>query len=176
MKVLVVRHAIAMDRAEFKEEQSKNTKPAGDGSRPLTLEGIKKMRKVAKALRKLVDRPELIISSPLTRAQQTGDLLLTVWPDLQMLTADELKPETHPDKLTAWFHNRPDLADSETTVVIIGHEPQLSHFISWFVAGANNPVATLKKGGAALLEFDGLPGRGRGKIAWLVTPGLLTKK
>ena len=176
MKVLVVRHAIAMDRAEFKAEQSKMAKPAGDGSRPLTIEGIKKMRKVVKALRKLIDRPTLIVSSPLTRAQQTGDLLLAVWPGLQIETADELKPSSHPDKLTAWFHNRPDLADSETLVVIIGHEPQLSHVISWFVAGANNPVATLKKGGAALLDFDGLPGRGRGKIAWLATPSLLIKK
>ena len=61
MKLLVIRHAIAMDAEEFADTGET------DDRRPLTNYGAKRMRKNAKGLRTLIDRIDRFATSPLTR-------------------------------------------------------------------------------------------------------------
>lgn len=70
MNLLVVRHGVAMDKAEF---------VGNDDLRPLTLDGIRKMKKNARGLSHLTPRPSLLASSPLVRAQQTAEILVDRW-------------------------------------------------------------------------------------------------
>ncbi len=67
MKLYIVRHAIAFPHG---------TPDMPDDERPLTEEGIQKMRQAAAGLRSLEYVPELILTSPLIRARQTADILL----------------------------------------------------------------------------------------------------
>ena len=75
MKLLIIRHAIAMDREEFHKQALLSARASGgdhkketnDGLRPLTEEGTKKMRKNARGIRAIVGVPDLIASSPLRR-------------------------------------------------------------------------------------------------------------
>lgn len=178
MKLLIVRHAIAMEREDYQktarlasavvtDPPAASTKD--DEFRPLTLEGIRKMRKNAKGLKRLVPQPELLISSPLTRATQTAEILQETWIGLDCLQANELKPGTHPDALIDWFHQHPEFAKKKSFVAVVGHEPHLSHLVSWFLSGANRALLSLKKGGACLIEFDGAPRKGKGQLKFLVS-------
>ncbi|HEX5400444.1 MAG TPA: hypothetical protein VFY06_15455, partial [Verrucomicrobiae bacterium] len=55
-------------------------------------------------------------------------------------------------------------------VLLVGHEPYLSGFISLLVTGNECTAVEMKKGGLGKLEADTLrPGR-CAKLAWLLTP------
>ena len=66
MKLLLVRHAIAEEREEFE----RTGEP--DDQRPLTSEGRKKMKRAAAGLGELVNKVDILATSPLARAQQTA--------------------------------------------------------------------------------------------------------
>ena len=72
MKLLLIRHAIAEEREDF-EKTGKD-----DRLRPLTDEGRKKMKQAARGLKEVVPHVDLLATSPLTRAAQTGAILDTV--------------------------------------------------------------------------------------------------
>ena len=69
MKLLVIRHAIAEDQAEF----AKTGKD--DRERPLTKAGQRKMRKAAAGLKTLIDHIDIFASSALVRAVQTAGII-----------------------------------------------------------------------------------------------------
>ena len=66
MQLLVIRHAIAMER----EEWAKSGRP--DSDRPLTDTGRRRMRKNARGLQRISPHPNLIASSPWLRAADTA--------------------------------------------------------------------------------------------------------
>src|SRR4029079_875935 len=78
MKLLVIRHAIAMDRDEFAD----TGEPAY--RRPLTNYGAKRMRKNAKGLRTGIDKIDRFGTSPLTRAIETAEIVSEVFSIVQV--------------------------------------------------------------------------------------------
>src|SRR5688572_31331958 len=66
MQLLVIRHAIAMDR----EEYARTGRP--DSDRPLTDTGRRRMRKNARGLQRVAPHPDLIATSPWLRAAYTA--------------------------------------------------------------------------------------------------------
>jgi phosphohistidine phosphatase len=183
MNLLVIRHAIAMDRqdyqvqarAEARQAGASTNHPADDDFRPLTEEGQTKMRKNARGLKELVGRPDILVTSPLTRALQTAEILRQTWKEIDLATSDELRPGSEPAGLARWLKSQPQCEAGDCLVAIVGHEPHLSSLVSWFMSGAQKSQIELKKGGACLLEFSGNPDRGRGKLLWLATPSMLRK-
>ena len=69
MKLLVIRHGPAGDREAWA------TEGRDDRLRPLTPDGKKEMRQVAKGLRTLIPGIDLIATSPLVRAAQTAEIV-----------------------------------------------------------------------------------------------------
>ena len=69
MHLLVIRHAIAADRA------GTGSRGQSDALRPLTGEGRRKMADGALGLRALVPTLDVMASSPLVRAQQTAEIV-----------------------------------------------------------------------------------------------------
>ncbi len=67
MKVLVIRHSIAVDHSDA----------PSDDTRWLTDEGRRRMRQVSQAI-VAESRPSVILTSPLTRAVQTAEILAHV--------------------------------------------------------------------------------------------------
>lgn len=170
MKLLIIRHAIAMDRAEFREKFGSN-----DDLRPLTEKGVRRMKKNAAGLSRIVKRPDALIVSPLTRAVQTAQILQGVWLDVHEVSCEYLRPETHPKMfdrwLVEWLKEQSYDHDSDVCVAVIGHEPHLSFLIGWYLFGKPVSAVQLKKGGACLLEIT--PGRCDGHLLWLLTPSQL---
>lgn len=162
MKLLIVRHAIALDREEWA------TISKDDRERPINEEGAKKMKKVSVGLKRLLgEDPSCIITSPLLRAKQTADLLLNEMPSSSLVETETLAPEQDVETFTA--HLRTSIVPGATLIACVGHEPHLNHLIAWLVSKSRNGIGDLKKGGACLLQFDNEISAGKARLVWLMT-------
>jgi phosphohistidine phosphatase len=157
MQLLVVRHAPAGDKIEF----AASGRP--DDERPLTDEGIRKMRAAASGLGRLVERLDVIASSPLRRARQTADILVAAYDTAPLEIVDSLAPGSAPAALVPWLERQM----TARVVAVVGHEPHLGGLVSWLVSGSTRSWLELGKGGACLLELERAAARGA-SLRWLV--------
>jgi phosphohistidine phosphatase len=160
MKLLVIRHAIAMDQEEFADTGE------NDDRRPLTNFGAKRMRKNAKGLRTLVEKIDRFATSPLTRAIETAEIVSEVYSIDQAELCAALVPGMALEEFEEWARERTDT----DVLAVVGHEPHLSKLVTWLMTGAQDSRLQLKKGGACLLEFESAPRRAAGTLLWLLTP------
>lgn len=162
MHLLIVRHAVALDRDEWKKISK------DDRERPLTEQGANKMKKVAKGLKKtLSSEPSVVISSSLLRAKQTAELIMNEMPTTNYVETESLAPEQDPEAFVNFI--RSFATPATDLVACVGHEPHLNQLISWLVSKSRKGIGELKKGGACLLEFDKEVGAGKASIVWLLT-------
>ncbi len=163
MKLLIVRHAIALEREEWAKLSN------DDRERPITEEGAKKMKKSASGLQKILgDEPSSIISSPLLRAKQTAELLLQRMPSAALDETESLAPDQDPETFVKYL--RTFAAPSTKLIACVGHEPHLNRLIAWLISKSRNGIGEMKKGGACLVEFDREIGAGKANLIWLLTP------
>ena len=162
MQLLLIRHAIAEEREDFARTGK------DDRLRPLTDEGRKKMKQAARGLKGLGPEIDLLATSPLTRAAQTGAILDSVYGGLKEVEIDELSPETTSEDFLRWL--RKQKAD---VVAAVGHEPSLSLILSWLLTGNERRLFAFRKGGACLLEFPDEPAAGTATLIWALTPSQL---
>jgi phosphohistidine phosphatase len=163
MRLLLIRHAIAEEREDFARTGK------DDRLRPLTDEGRKKMKQAARGLRSLVPEIDLLATSPLTRAAQTGAILDSVYGGIDVVEIDELSPETTPEEFLRWLRKQ-----KGDVIAGVGHEPSLSQILGWLLTGTDRRLFAFRKGGACLLEFgDDEPAAGTATLLWALTPAQL---
>jgi phosphohistidine phosphatase len=162
MRLLLVRHAIAEEREDFARTGK------DDHLRPLTDEGRKKMKQAARGLRSLVPEINLLATSPLTRAAQTGAILDSVYGGIDVEETDELSPETTPEQFLRWLRQQ-----KGDLIGAVGHEPSLSQILGWLLTGTDRRLFAFRKGGACLLEFPDEPAGGTATLLWALTPAQL---
>lgn len=161
MKLFIVRHAIAVPHGTPGYEEE---------ARPLTEAGIEKMRRATGGLRALEVQPDVILSSPLPRARQTAEILVTGLggkPDLQITEA--LAPGGSRQRLYAGIQALPESAD----VVLVGHQPSLGEIAGEIAWGSPKHYIELKKGGACCIELTALRPLPRGTLLWLMPPAIM---
>jgi phosphohistidine phosphatase len=163
MQLLIIRHAIAEDREAF----AATGKP--DDQRPLTKNGIRRMKQVAKGLKEIVPVINHLATSPLTRATETGDILAEEFGISGTEVIPALLPGAKPEELATWAQGYA----RKGMVAVIGHEPYLGSLVTWFVGGKGDSRVEFKKGGVCLIEFDETVGFGTGTLCWLATPKML---
>jgi len=161
VQVLVVRHAIAHERDSKRWPD--------DSQRPLSPQGVRRFRRAAAGLAKVLPPPERVLSSPFVRALQTAEILTEVanWPA--------------PRKCPELGHGGPidDVLKllreyRVKRIAIVGHEPDLGNLIVASVTRAEAGLRfEMKKGGVASLIFSGRPARGRAKLVAYVPPKVL---
>jgi len=159
MNLILVRHTEA---AKLGEDGTTT-----DADRLLTELGRTHAAKLAQlfSARGLV--PGAVVTSGLVRATQTAEPLaqLLAGESKELAVCGHLAPDQYrPKKLTRFV-----LGLDQQSVVLVGHNPDLSAYLAWLV-GAENSAFDLAKGAAALVEFDGEPEKGEGRLRWLVTP------
>lgn len=164
MDLLVIRHAIAGDRAEW----AKTGRP--DHERPLTPEGRERMRENAAGLRRLVPELDLLATSPFVRAIETADVVAEAYDGIEIVEAPPLAHGHRPEDVGIWLAAR-----TEDRIAVVGHEPDLGQLVGWCVFGSASAGIGLKKGGACLLRFDGPPERGVAELKWLLPPKVLRR-
>lgn len=165
MQLLVIRHAIAMDREEFAESGE------SDDLRPLTKAGEKRMRKGASGLRDVVDKIDVLATSPYTRAVETAAIVSDVFGIGPAEVSASLVPDVYFDEFENWAQPHAN----KDVVAIVGHEPHLSGLVTWLLTGSGEARIELKKGGACLLDFGANIRRGSGTLLWLMTPRQLRR-
>lgn len=119
--------------------------------RPLTLKGRKRMQKVCVYLQDFIKEFDVIVSSPLVRARQTAEIVSQIYFDTKVLEAPELVPHSPPQAFVKWLRTQ---ARSYRRIAVVGHEPQLSSFASYMLAGKTESFIDLKKSGIIALELE----------------------
>lgn len=145
MDIVLVRHAIAVDRSPDME----------DTQRPLSGRGIQRFTQAVSGLRRLELRIDHVFHSPWLRAVQTAELLKPVVAG--KLEATVLLTETPSEALLALATNHSDTA----CVAFVGHEPWMGELLALCLTGALKHADNLsfKKGGVAWLQGPPRPGQ-----------------
>lgn len=145
---------------------------ASDADRPLTISGKKEIEEISYFLNKLNIKFSLIISSPLKRAHQTAFIVSKIFKTTNNLEDwDELKPEAAKQALVEKLSNLKE----DSTILLVGHEPFLSSFISEIVFGIPNGNLVLKKGGFAKLRILSNFPKMTAELRWLLSPRLMRR-
>jgi phosphohistidine phosphatase len=143
MHVYLLRHGIAEDRAP----------DGGDSGRRLTGEGKDRLALAAPTWRRVLRRPEVIVSSPLARAQQTAAILAgAVGFDGAIELRDLLEPGGRP--LRALELLQAEMRSSRDAVALVGHEPHLGSLLGLLLTGSERSAVPLKKGMLVAVELD----------------------
>lgn len=155
----LVRHAIAEARGAAWPD---------DTQRPLSAEGVRRMKRAVRGLVALDVELDVIVSSPLVRARQTAEILsrgLRGRPDVIELPelAPGLAPATTARSLAA--------ATDAASLAIVGHEPDLGSMAAWLV-GATQPIA-FKKGAICRIDVSRWPPQPHSRLIWFATPKML---
>ena len=139
MKLIIVRHAAAIERsAEISEEQ-----------RYLTSEGRAYIRTTARTMLKKGVEPGLILTSPLVRSVQTADILAEALCYIgPVIAADELSPGFDETALKGLLEKYQPVDE----LVLVGHEPDLSGVIASLLSLKGG--FDFKKGAAFKLKLD----------------------
>lgn len=161
MELLIVRHAIASERDAERWPD--------DAERPLSARGVLRARQAAGGVRKLVRRPDRVLTSPLLRARQTAAILTEYagWPRASL--SPLLAPDASAAAVLALLAR-----SQESCVGLVGHQPALGRLLGCCLAGNGGRAAfELRKMGIAVVGFEGVARPGRGALRWLVPPRVL---
>lgn len=161
MELYIIRHGLAGEHGSY----------ANDDERPLTEEGIRKTKGIAKRLRALKLRFDLVQTSPLVRAKQTAQILQETKLCDQLQEYEQLSPG---GKFDAWLSWLQQWKQPGKCLAIVGHEPDLSAWAEQLVWGEVRHQLILKKAGVIGLL---LPDRGElvkhCQLFWLTPPRFL---
>lgn len=155
MNIYFLRHASA---------GSHRASPAADEKRPLDPDGIQQCGTVAKALKSIGVEVDLVISSPLTRAAQTAELVAR---EIGYEKKVEFSDSLRPDATYREFQQLLQKFASKDEIMVVGHNPTLSEFLSLLISeGASHTAVELKKGAVAKVPLDG----NSHSLQWCLTP------
>jgi phosphohistidine phosphatase len=161
LELYLIRHGIAAQRSDDYPDDSK---------RPLTNNGIARLRREAKALEALGVSFDQIVSSPLTRTKQTAEILAeTMKSKPPIATIDALAPAGTPSAVVQELVKYARKA----RVAVVGHEPNLGELAAKLI-GARIPIE-FKKGAICRIDFEVLPPKGVGQLRWFMPPKVLRK-
>jgi phosphohistidine phosphatase len=156
MYLYLIRHGIADDLESVtltdNDLFTQNTIEI-DRLRSLTKVGRKKISQVADRLAKLDVTFDLIVTSPLVRAHQTAEILIDKQLSDRLEVCDDLKPIGNLPAWLMWWQAR-TFDRPISTLAVVGHEPNLSHWAELFIFGKVVDRFSLKKGGMIGLKFD----------------------
>jgi phosphohistidine phosphatase len=170
MDLYILRHGLAGSREEW---------IGRDAERPLTSKGRSRSRAAARGLARLGVAPAVIVTSAFVRAAETARLTAAALHapvvEAQALEPGKLEPgKLEPSKLEQGYRSLLQPYADAASVMLVGHEPDLSALIGRLIAGPTQARIELKKGACARLFLDAealtsdaeTPGAA---LLWLVT-------
>lgn len=143
-----------------------------DFDRPLNDRGVHDSEMMGKYAKKKKVKPDLVLSSPATRARHTTELFAAAAKLKNATVYDERLYEASARRLLSIISA---VDDENDAVLLVGHNPGLEDLCER-LSGDNRKVPT-----AALIRIDlnidkwSAPKGGSGKLAWRATPKKLKK-
>jgi phosphohistidine phosphatase len=157
----LVRHGLAAERGDAFPDDTK---------RPLTPEGVARLRREARGLAALGVKIEVILTSPLVRARQTAEVLVPlVAATGAVKILDGLAPGGSASATIA------ALADHarHSSIALVGHEPDMGELAAKLIH-SRTPIG-FKKGAVCQIDVEGLPPTRPGRLVWFATPKMLRR-
>lgn len=163
LELYLVRHGVAALRGpDFPD----------DAKRPLTTEGLARWRRAAEGLREFGVGLDIVVTSPLLRAHQTAEVLVSVLkPKPRLVTAEALAPGQKMAEVVAVIAKYAAAARGASRIALVGHEPDIGDLAAKLL-GAKGDVE-FKKGAMCRIDVDrAMPG-GPGVLRWFLPPRAL---
>ena len=160
-ELYLIRHGLAAERGESYPDDTK---------RPLTNDGVVKLRKEAKALLALDVTFDVILTSPLVRTRQTAEIIAAAFRNAPPIV-------NMPSLAPGGAHNAiiEELAKQHRRhrIALVGHEPGIGELAGRLI-GIRRPLE-FKKGAISRIDVAALPPTGPGRLRWFLTPRILRK-
>lgn len=159
MELFVLRHGKAEVRAVDTD----------DAERALTGQGREEIKKIGRGTVTMGYTFDLIATSPLKRARETAEIIGdTSKHDSKIQVWDLLSPAGDLDSLLRQICTAG--GDGSGSILVVGHEPQLSALISRVIAGNGTASILLAKGGFARIKNVTCHGELTGDLHSLFVP------
>jgi phosphohistidine phosphatase len=157
VRIHLLRHAHAGDASEW----------AGDDDlRPLTAKGRGQSQRLGAFLLERGVRPDVIVSSPKTRARQTAEIVASAL-DMSVRLDQRLADGFGKQELWALLD---ELGAREP--MLVGHDPDFSHLLEYLIDAAG---VSMKKGALAAIDLNTKLSDGDAELRWLLPPELLAE-
>jgi phosphohistidine phosphatase len=158
-ELYLIRHGIAEERGD---------KWPDDTKRPLTADGVSRLRTSARALSRLGVRFDVILTSPLVRTRQTAEALAAEFePPPPIVVVDALAPE---GSLQAVITDL-DKHAKRKAIALVGHEPGIGELAARLVGMRH--ALEFKKGAVCRIDLDALPPPSAGSLRWFLPPKVM---
>ncbi len=160
--IYFIRHGIAADAENY----------ATDAERPLTEIGDRKTHKIAQKFKQLGLHFNLILTSPLVRANQTAKILQANKLSSKVEEFIPLAPGGDINLWLQWLETWQPQANRE--LALVGHQPNLVNWAEILIWGEARQVLILKKAGVIGVSLPevGSP-VGNSQMFWLTPPKFL---
>lgn len=155
MNIYFLRHASA---------GSRKANPAADELRPLDSDGIQQCGVIGRALAAIDVKLDIVISSPLKRAIQTAEVVAReIGYEDRIESSDALLPDADYRAFEQLLRSQA----KKDEIMVVGHNPTLSEFLSLLISGgASHTAVDLKKGAIAKVPMEG----NSSPLQWCLTP------
>ncbi len=157
MVLYVMRHAEAVEGSDVLRDEW----------RYLTEKGRPAAEKMSAAIAKIGPKPRLTMTSPLTRAVQTAEIMAEEACRKNVVIASELLlPGAGVSELVTYLKN----CRNNQRVLLVGHEPQMGLLVATLL-GRETESTPLKKGACVALELDPCKTDKPAGFLWYLVPG-----
>ena len=146
MHVYLLRHG---DAAVLAPDGSRD-----DDRRELTSEGIERLRGACAVYGRMLDPPQQIVHSPLIRARQSAEILVTATAPGQedLLTeSSELRPGGRAMRVIDMLQT--EFLNGCESIVLVGHEPLLGDLLGMLTSGNDHFSLPMGKGMLASIRM-----------------------
>jgi phosphohistidine phosphatase len=158
-ELYLIRHGVAEQRGEEWPD---------DAKRPLTEDGVARLRRSARALARMGIVFDVMVASPFVRTRQTAEVIAAgLDPHPHVTTMESLAPGGSIAAVLADL----DKHAKRQRIALVGHEPGIGELAARLI-GTRHPIP-FKKGAICRVDVEGLPPAGPGDLRWFFTPKFL---
>ena len=139
-----------------------------DSERPLSDLGRRQAQTAGRFLHALRIKPDLILTSPLVRAKETGEIVRDAVHAKGFMTTPVLASGGNLRDCLKEINGHP-----VPSLLLVGHEPQLSAMISVFTGGDEQFRVAMEKATLACLDTNHPVKKGHAVLLWLLPANIL---
>jgi len=163
MDLFILRHG---------EKGERSSSLAGDRKRPLTSSRKLEISEIAKALKIIGLKFDLVMTSPLKRAYDTATIVSEV---LKIGNKVQVWKELTPEGKKTELYRKISELKEEYVVLMVGHQPLLGEMTNDMIQRGKSSQCNilLKKGGIVRIRLKTRNSVPKGELRWLLTPGIL---
>jgi len=161
VELYLIRHGVAEERGAAWPD---------DGKRPLSDDGMARLRKSARGLEELGVTFDVILTSPLLRTRQTAEIIsggLDAHP--HVVQVQSLAPGGTYQTVMVDLEKHARRA----RIALVGHEPGIGELAARLI-GTRHAIE-FKKGAVCRIDVDALPPSAPGDLRWFLSPKILRR-